>query len=111
MGLYIPGTSIRGCGVGGPIGCGCPCYNWYNGRCQVVNKDVGDPTVLGFPDFCPIVHVQSPHGRLTDADAFESIKYELPDGQKAFNRGFHSGVQYVQRLIMDAPTIIEGEDV
>ena len=51
-----------------------------------------------------------PHGRLIDADVFESIKYELPDGQKAFNRGFHSGVQYVQRLIMDAPTIIEAEE-
>lgn len=54
-----------------------------------------------------------PHGRLGDLDAFESVKYELPNGQKAFNRGFHSGVQYVQRLIMDAPTIIpeskEGE--
>lgn len=51
-----------------------------------------------------------PHGRLIDADAFESIKYELPDGQKAFNRGFHGGVQYVQRLIMDAPTIIPAEE-
>lgn len=51
-----------------------------------------------------------PHGRLGDLDAFESIKYELPDGQKAFNRGFHSGVQYVQRLIMHAPTIIPAEE-
>lgn len=51
-----------------------------------------------------------PHGRLIDADAFESIKYELPDGQKSFNRGFHSGVQYVQRLIMDAPAIIPAEE-
>lgn len=51
-----------------------------------------------------------PHGRLGDLDTFESIKYELPEGQKAFNRGFHSGVQYVQRLIMDAPTIIPAEE-
>lgn len=51
-----------------------------------------------------------PHGRLGDLDAFESIKYELPKKQKAFNRGFHSGVQYVQRLIMDAPTIIPAEE-
>lgn len=51
-----------------------------------------------------------PHGRCIDTDIFESIKYELPDGQKAFNRGFHSGVQYVQRLIMDAPTVLEAEE-
>ena len=58
---------------------------------------------------CPLVPVP-PHGRLIDADEFRSIKYELPDGQKAFNRGFHSGVQYVQRMIMDAPTIIPAEE-
>lgn len=60
-------------------------------------------------EHCPLVEIP-PHGRLGDLDAFESIKYELPDGQKAFNRGFHSGVQYVQRLIMDAPTIIPAEE-
>lgn len=60
-------------------------------------------------DFYKAVLVQT-HGRLIDADAFGSIKYELPNGQKAFNRGFHSGVQYVQRLIMDAPTIIPAEE-
>ena len=50
------------------------------------------------------------HGRLGDLDEFKNIKYELPDGQKAFNRGFHSGVQYVQRMIMDAPTIIPASE-
>lgn len=59
-------------------------------------------------DNCPLISVPK-HGRLIDADAFESIKYELPNGQKSFNRGFHSGVQYVQRLIMNAPTIIPAE--
>ena len=58
---------------------------------------------------CKVVPVP-PHGRLIDADKFRNIKYELPDGQKAFNRGFHSGVQYVQRMIMDAPTVIEAEE-
>ena len=64
------------------------------------------------PNIGEAIEVPS-HGRLGDLDAFESIKYELPNGQKAFNRGLHGGVQYVQRLIMDAPTIIpeskEGE--
>lgn len=57
---------------------------------------------------CGIVPVP-PHGRFGNLDEFINIKYELPNGQKAFNRGFHSGVQYVQRLIMDAPTIIKEE--
>jgi hypothetical protein len=61
------------------------------------------------PFDCPLVPVP-PHGRLGDLDAFESVKYELPNGQKAFNRGFHSGVQFMQRLIMDAPTIIPAEE-
>lgn len=100
MGLYIPGTSIRGCGVGGPIGCGCPCYNPYNGRCQVVNKDVGDPSVLGFPDFCPIIHVQSPHGKLGDLDR---LAIRFWDGQCYFTDAIKS-------KIASAPTIIGEED-
>ena len=110
MGLYIPGTSIRGCGVGGPIGCGCPCYNWYNGRCQVVNKDVGDPSVLGFPDFCPIVHVQSPHGRLGDLDrmlADNEIYYNQLDRPSGVIR---TSYMSVKRSIEIAPTIIEAEE-
>jgi hypothetical protein len=83
--------------------------------CPVAHErfSVTDVNILKYRlDNCPLVPVP-PHGRMIDADAFESIKYELPNGQKSFNRGFHSGVQYVQRLIMNAPTIIladkEGE--
>ena len=100
-GIYIKGIEMpKSCSVCGLFGeYGCP----FIGA-------VGEALTRGERnEDCPLVEVP-PHGRLGDLDAFESIKYELPEGQKAFNRGFHSGVQYVQRLVMDAPTIIPGDE-
>ena len=96
MGIYIPGTEIP---KDGKVVLIDP---WGNVRLYW-SKDV---VAVGTGLYLCKASELPPHGRLGDLDAFESIKYELPDGQKAFNRGFHSGVQYVQRLIMNAPTII-----
>lgn len=50
-----------------------------------------------------------PHGRLIDADKFERIKYEIPIKPANYSRGFGEGVMFVQKLIMDAPTIIPSD--
>lgn len=94
-------------GMEPPISCGeCLKIGWnYVFECNLDDVEEGEKLIT-----CPLAPVP-PYRRLIDADAFESIKYELPDGQKTFNRGFHSGVQYMQRLIMDAPTVIEAEEV
>lgn len=58
---------------------------------------------------CPLIPIP-PHGRLKDADAFDSIKYEIPTTlPQRYEQGFHDGVNYVQHLIIDAPTVIEAE--
>ena len=49
------------------------------------------------------------HGRLIDADKFERIKYEIPIKPANYSRGFDEGVKFVQKLIMDAPTIIPAD--
>lgn len=62
-------------------------------------------------EHCPLIEVPTPHGRLIDADAFDSIKYEIPTTlSQRYEQGFHDGVNYVQHLIIDAPTVIEAEE-
>ena len=60
---------------------------------------------------CEVVSVPTPHGRLVDVDIFDSIKYEIPITLlQQYERGFDDGVKYVQKLIIDAPTVIEAEE-
>lgn len=64
----------------------------------------------GIADFCPLVEVPTPHGRLIDADNFDSIKYEmLLVRSQRYKKGFDDGVKYVQHLIIESPTVIEAE--
>ena len=63
---------------------------------------------IGCQNNSPLVEIP-PHGRLIDADKFERIKYEIPIKPANYSRGFDEGVKFVQKLIMDAPTIIPAD--
>ena len=68
--------------------------------CQAVkadkNKRIYAPYGEGRPDWCPLIEVPTPHGRLIDADAIQDYNVET----------------FGQRLLIidTAPTVIEAED-
>ena len=115
---YIVPKDIPNC-------CGrCPCFHAEKLMyCQAVkadkNKRIYAPYGEGRPDWCPLVEVKTPHGRLIDADKLEegfkrAIGTYLPkdptrhmdivNGSEC--RGWTQGLTAVQ----EAETIIEAED-
>ena len=61
------------------------------------------------PD-CPLVSVQTPHGRLIDADAFdERVRVAGGMSEEELTEDFKDGVQTVLYMLSKQPTIIEAE--
>ena len=91
---YIVPKEIPNC-------CGrCPCFHAEKLMyCQAVkvdkNKRIYAPYGEGRPDWCPLIEVPTPHGRLIDADAIQDYNVET----------------FGQRLLIidTAPTVIEAE--
>lgn len=59
-----------------PTSCvNCPCGNDESRYCKAANEYI--PTLVR-PEFCPLVEIPTPHGRLIDADGFaELIRYAI----------------------------------
>ena len=93
MGIYIKGMEMpKDCIV-------CP-FGW-NG----CNKQHDFVYMGSRPDFCPLIDVHEPHGRLIDAD---KLKEEFPhdeDWDYPVNTN-----SYVVETIDKSPTIIEAEE-
>ena len=99
-----------------PNRCGrCPCFHAEHPMyCQAVkadkNKRIYAPYGEGRPDWCPLIEVPTPHGRLIDAD-FEEQHYTsmttnpTPD---VTEQDKHNSLVIVRALQM-AKTIIEAE--
>ena len=70
-------------------------------HCTVVkgHKTVGAPYGMPRPDWCPLVEIPEPHGRLIDADALL---------KKTINNPLHAPY-IVEKDIRDMPTVIEAE--
>ena len=88
-----------------PKRCGlCPCFHAEHPmHCQAVkahkDKRIIAPYGAPIPDWCPLIEVPTPHGRLIDAD-------ELA------NKTFYSktSAPYITyKKFVDAPTVIEAE--
>lgn len=66
------------------------------------------------PDFCPLIEIPTPHGRLIDADALWDRMYKYSDNEGAKmpfgDNDFMIHKDSACELIEDAPTIIEAED-
>ena len=80
----------------------CPCVILDDRVCQVsmMFEDISHYTNER-PDWCPLVEVPTPHGRLIDADA-------LDYRQECDEYGWTNYV--LQGDIMAAPTVIESEE-
>ena len=62
------------------------------------------------PSDCPLIEVQSPHGRLIDADAFdERVRVAGGMSEEELTEDFKDGVQTVLYMLSKQPTIIEAE--
>ena len=57
------------------------------------------------PEWCPLVEVPTPHGRLIDAD---EVCYQLE--KQATIDGQPRAIRRARRIVADAPTIIEAEE-
>ena len=100
-----------------PNRCGrCPCFHAEHPMyCQAVkadkNKRIYAPYGEGRPDWCPLIEVPTPHGRLIDAD-FEEQYYTsmttnpTPDVTEQDRR---NSLIIIEALQM-AKTVIEAED-
>jgi len=69
-----------------PNRCGrCPCFHAEHPMyCQAVkadkNKRIYAPYGEGRPDWCPLIEVHTPHGRLIDADKLDIHDISPVDG-------------------------------
>lgn len=108
MGVYVKGMEM-------PDDCReCPFETYYNNcgitRCRATGKDMAvDWKCIpweGRAEWCPLVEVSIPHGRLIDADAFQKDlipKWNCLDDTDFANKA-------VWKSLIDAPTVIEAED-
>ena len=88
----------------------CPLEMFYincgDTRCRATNKFLAKNYNIPFsgrPDWCPLVEVPAPHGRLIDADAL------LEDVRK--NSVSYSADDFAHEWVDVQPTVIEAEVV
>ena len=104
MGIYIKGLKApENC-------CDCRRIGWSNLRqvyiCDVYDKPIAKLATdcsTGIPEWCPITNVPEPHGDLIDRDALEADI--LPE----WNGLYVPDNAYSEKLIYNAPTVIEAE--
>ena len=70
MSFIVPMEKPKRCGL-------CPCFHAEHPmHCQAVkahkDKRIIAPYGVPFPDWCPLVEIPTPHGRLIDADKLKS---------------------------------------
>ena len=105
-----------------PNRCGrCPCFHAEHPMyCQAVkadkNKRIYAPYGEGRPDWCPLIEVPTPHGRLIDADKLiNELASEHVGGLEAIKKytnadTWTAGLHTAWRTIDDADTVIEAEE-
>ena len=74
-------------------------------HCTVVkgHKTVGAPYGMPRPDWCPLVEIPEPHGRLIDADALQCKVDDI-------GLGYYEVLGVTEDTIEMAPTVIPRED-
>ena len=87
------------------------CPMQFGGMCYVMPAEVDEsrvaPTVeealkQGKPDWCPLVEITEPHGRLIDGDALQCKVDDI-------GLGYYEVLGVTEDTIDSAPTIIEAE--
>jgi len=94
----------------------CPLEMYYmncgDTRCRATNKLLADDyraiPFSGRPDWCPLVEVPAPHGRLIDADALTA---QMEADAKQIEEPIASMFAYAAiNDVKHAPTVIEAEE-
>lgn len=82
------------------------CFACHDGWCIINQKIEGHRTVT---HSCPLIEVQTPHGRLIDAGRMISIiEDRYPKGIDL--SGFYLAIPVIKSFIEAEPTVIEAED-
>ena len=86
----------------------CPfCHTIGYFECILMNKDLRREHGINIsrPDWCPLINIPTPHGRLIDADKLmvEIIDSDLDHLQR-------DDWKEVIQIISDIPTVIEAEE-
>lgn len=109
MGMYIMGKEPDRCGV-------CPCFHAENPMyCQAVKAAVQKPRIVrpyanGRPDWCPLIEVPEPHGRLIDAEQLkETLDYYIREA--GWGDEINKALTWVKdEFINSEPTIIPASE-
>ena len=101
MSYIVPMEKPKRCGL-------CPCFHAEHPmHCQAVkaskDKRIIAPYGAPIPDWCPLVDIPTPHGRLIAEKTITEIRYHDADGYHIVN-----GEQLCE-LEIDAETVIEAE--
>lgn len=87
-------------------------YGWCN--IESVNGDEKPTRLLENderPEWCPLIEVPTPHGRLIDADAFDNRVREAGEMvEEELTADFKDGVQATLWILKQVPTVIEAEE-
>ena len=102
MSYFIPKEIPNRCGR-------CPCFHAEHPMyCQAVkadkNKRIYAPYGEGRPDWCPLIEIPTPHGRLIDIKSVEYGKFTTVGNE--YQRWWNGALESV---IDNAPTVIEAE--
>ena len=99
MSFIVPMEKPKRCGL-------CPCFHAEHPmHCQAVkaskDKRIIAPYGAPIPDWCPLVEIPTPHGRLGDLDELYKVANMADD--------FGADTLDMLKLIADTPTVIEAE--
>ena len=87
----------------------CPCgyetEGAFRDECSVLAREDEKDAVLARPNWCPLIEIKKPHGRLIDADALKS-KFRHSEGDSDTDSAW---ISTIRRFITQAETIIEAE--
>lgn len=63
------------------------------------------------PDWCPLIEVPEPHGRLIDADALDKMLKFIGEAEaQIYGRNSWGFVNKCRQALCDAPTVIPAEE-
>lgn len=84
--------------------------------CKIVHKSLASEHGINLrrPDWCPLIEIPTPHGRLIDADEFKNyIRSGYEEMKHLFNENLKAATLVTEGFCKDideAPTVIEAED-
>ena len=105
MSLLIEGMEM-------PKTCGdCPCANIFGCTCMAAKRTFDKYPFENREDWCPLINVPEPHGRLGDLDALiEAMARMVPLAiADPTANTFLDGLSAAYEAIQAAPTIIDAE--